>query len=138
MKSFINSKKNPLRILCFFITLFITFLFCDQCFQQNTSLKETQNCIFGSPELKAKVRFSHHILSGVRLSVYLPISKKVCTEHPSVRGFKFINMKRHAIFQKEIIKHYKNSVCIFKIYSDQNQICQKSCNLRGCMHPLIV
>lgn len=87
----------------FFITLFITFLFCDQCFQ----LKETQNCIFGSLELKAKVRFSHHILSGVRLSVYLPISQKVCTEHPSVRGFKFINMKRMPSFKKKSLSIIK-------------------------------
>lgn len=55
MKSFINYKKTTQNSL-FSITLFITFLFCDQCFQRNTPLKETQICIFGSPELKAKVR----------------------------------------------------------------------------------
>jgi hypothetical protein len=71
------------------------------------------NTIFSSPELKAQVSFSDHLLSvimqSVRLSVYPsihpsvnfsifdffsrttgPISAKLCTNHPWGRGFRFV------------------------------------------------
>jgi hypothetical protein len=74
--------------------------------------------VFSSTELKAQVSYSDRRLSVVCFAVRLPVNfyifdffsrttgpilTRLGTNHPWVEGFKFIQMKRNALLQGEII-----------------------------------
>ena len=74
--------------------------------------------IFSSPKLKAQLSFSDCLLPVCKkFNIVIifsittgPISNKLGSKHPCEKGFKFVQMKSHALFQKE----KWNSLIIFK------------------------